>query len=504
MLSASSAVVWNSAFDVRRSAFASGRRLCSLCCLLLVQHTIVRDVEIVAAIRNGFSKPPIRFSVLALAVSLISALVLSSHVKKTTFHSDESGWISAGRYYTDLLWRGDFDWEKWECEACDGWGSLNMQLGKWLIGIPLELDPQVRRQNFSGYYNITASREENVQQGLVPPQETLTRARNASAFFGVVCCVLMFAIGYCAYNAFVGLLSAAMLLCNSLFVQQSSRAMTDVHYNLFLLCVSLAVIFLIRAPTRKSALTRSVVCGLFAGLACAIKVTGILIGTGMFVVALATQQIFFVKRSLKEIACSVALFGLAALIVIYGLNPYFWPSLPALSDPAAIQELKAYTSEVRDSKSLPRDVRHKYPHIGTITRVFEFPRQFRRWDNFMSWASTMRMGKWQWNRELTLNYRLFLNFMFPGQILLAAAGIFFVVGKRLPELSGLTDPARLVPLLSFVVNYLFILTFMKLNWDRYYLPTVVSTMPLAAVGTYGTGVWLYRRCFTEASKAREG
>ena len=107
-------------------------------------------MKIAAIIKRSFSKPSVRFSALALVVALISAFVLFSRVDKTEFHSDESGWISAGRYYTDLLWRCDFEWEKWECEACDGWGSLNMQLGKWLIGIPLELDPQVRRQNFSG------------------------------------------------------------------------------------------------------------------------------------------------------------------------------------------------------------------------------------------------------------------------------------------------------------------------------------------------------------------
>jgi len=454
-------------------------------------------MEIATIIKTGFRRPATRFVTLALFVALVSAVVLFPRVKQTKFHGDESGWISSGRYYTDLLSQGNFEWEKWECKECGDWGSLNMQLGKLLIGIPLELDPQVRSQAFSRYYKFEASFEENVQQGLVPPQETLTRARRASATFGVFCCVLVFAIGYCAYNAFAGVLSAILLLCNRLFVNQATRAMTDVHYNFFLLCACLAVIFFVRASTKKNALTMSAVCGVFAGLACAVKCTGIVIGTGLFVFALATQRIWFAKRSLKEILSLLGLFGLSALIVDYVLNPYFWPSLPALSDPAAAQELRSYVSEAAESKSLPRQVRTRYPHFGTITRVLEFPHQFHRFKNFMSWAANTPLNSRPFdNRILSLNHDLFVRHLFPRAVwravLFLAVGICFVVGKWQPELSGLTDPARLVPLQWFLVNYLFILNFMILNWDRYYLPTVISAMPLMALGIYGTCLWLYR------------
>jgi len=448
-------------------------------------------VEIRNVIKGAFSNAEARFVSLGLVVALASTVVLFSHVKRTPFHGDESGWIAAGRYYTCLLGKGDFDWQKWDCKECGDWGSMNMHLGKFLIGIPLALDPQARSQAFSRYYDFGASLEQNRQQGLVPPPETLTCARNASAVFGVFCSILVFAIGCYAYNTFVGLLSAGLLLVNPIFVNYATRAMPDVHYNFFLLCLCLAVLFFVRASSRKNALTSSAICGVFAGLACAVKITGILLGSALFVVALATQQLWFVKRSWKENFSLLVLFGLPALMVIYGLNPYFWPSLPALRDPAAGQEFKSYASELAESKRLPRQIRIRYPHFGTITRPLEFPRQFQRWKYWMSYAATTPLNHWRGrNRLLMLNYRLFMQFLFPGEILLLAAGIVFVVGKRLPELSGFTDPGRLIPLQWFVVNYLFILTFMWLNWARYYLPTLVSIMPLAALGIYGTGRWL--------------
>ncbi|HSN76653.1 MAG TPA: hypothetical protein VL334_16400 [Anaerolineae bacterium] len=60
------------------------------------------------------------------------------------FNGDESGWISAGFHYADLLLSGDFSREVWECRDCGAWGSLNPHLGKLLIGVPLALFADAR------------------------------------------------------------------------------------------------------------------------------------------------------------------------------------------------------------------------------------------------------------------------------------------------------------------------------------------------------------------------
>ncbi|MFZ0591960.1 MAG: hypothetical protein WAM39_15960, partial [Bryobacteraceae bacterium] len=58
------------------------------------------------------------FLALGLLVGVVSALVIFPKINSTPFAGDESDWISAGYYYTDLLGSGDFEWKKWACAEC--------------------------------------------------------------------------------------------------------------------------------------------------------------------------------------------------------------------------------------------------------------------------------------------------------------------------------------------------------------------------------------------------
>jgi hypothetical protein len=40
----------------------------------------------------------------------------------------------------------------------------------------------------------------------------------------------------------------------------------------------------------------------------------------------------------------------------------------------------------------------------------------------------------------------------------------------------------IVPVAFFLANYLFILVFLRLNWPRYYLPTLAGACLLASIG----------------------
>ena len=79
------------------------------------------------------------FVSLSVVVFLLSGSILFEEIKKTGFHGDESGWISAAYYYTDLLLKHDFEWQKWQGPAhLASWGYMNPHVGKWLMGIPLK------------------------------------------------------------------------------------------------------------------------------------------------------------------------------------------------------------------------------------------------------------------------------------------------------------------------------------------------------------------------------
>ena len=425
-----------------------------------------------------------RFVVLAIAVVIGSAAVLFPRVGQTAFLSDESGWISSGRHYTNLLWEGDMRRVQWNCPECGGFGDLNMQLGKWLIGIPLALDEESRQEAFFRFYDTKASYEENLERGLVPPHHTLIYARSACAVFGILCCLLTFIIGCYAGNAFVGTVAAALVSLNPLFIGQATRAITDIHYNFFLLCVCLAVVFFSTASKPKRTWIWVVLCGISAGLACSIKITGLVVGSVSFLVA-GGQRVWFGQSTKKALIPQLAVFCCSALLVIYGLNPYFWPSPRALYNAAVFSEVKALSSEIIAAKRFPPDVKSRYPHFGTLGWPLQFPRLFLRWNKRMREQERLPSALWHGNRLLVLSRRILLEFVsFRGEFVFLISGVVILFWKRLRRLFFIPDKPGLACLQYFFVNYLFILTFMKVNWDRYYLPTVIAGSLIAAFGLY--------------------
>jgi len=66
---------------------------------------------------------------------------------------------------------------------------------------------------------------------------------------------------------------------------------------------------------------------------------------------------------------------------------------------------------------------------------------------------------------------------------LTVAGIYFLA------LSARSNGTHVVLLVALCVNYLLIVLFMGLNWDRYYLPTMISVALVAGVGFYEIARW---------------
>jgi 4-amino-4-deoxy-L-arabinose transferase-like glycosyltransferase len=426
-------------------------------------------------------------SFLAIAVFAISAMVLFSQVKEADFHGDESGWIASGYYYTNLLLNRDFDPTHWECEECGPWGRLNMPLGKWLIGFSLVTDPNLHGHIFTKYYDFEESREVNIREARIPPENILLRARKASVWFGSLCCVLVFVIGLLAYNEWVGLLAAGLLVANNLFVQSATRAMTDIHYNFFLLVVCLTAMLVLNIRGKKSALVAGSLNGLASGLACSIKITGIVIGA-LLVIAATVYHNHIAKLRSSEIVSLFTGFSLTALFVIYGLNPYLWIPSKEISGSQLVQEIKLVTLDFRNGAFRKDAVENRYPLLYDLTK---FPYMFQRWNHQMNRQMKYSSASFNGNRILTIQKRLWIEFA-----TLPFEGIFLMIGllayiplvkKRLALQTGRSDDLKKIPLAFFLINYFFILFFMKLNWLRYYLPTVIADRLLIAYGIYLVG-----------------
>lgn len=233
--------------------------------------------------------------ILAVFIPLLSAAVLLSYREKTVFQGDEPGWISSGLYYADLLFKGDFEWTKWHQEGLGPWGPMNPHLGKLVIGVPLRL--HFPDQSFSHLYDFNKTYKENEKEGNIPPRKILLFSRAVSAVLGGLCCLLVFLIGVKCCNLWVGTIAAVLLLGNPLFFTFSTQAMTDISYNFFMISVALFGFRLLQNTAKRPLLYGSLLLGILSGLACSVKITGIIIGGLFFVTLLLYLSVIHKKRN---------------------------------------------------------------------------------------------------------------------------------------------------------------------------------------------------------------
>lgn len=422
------------------------------------------------------------FVVGLLAVALLATVVLYRQARLTPFDGDETGWISSGVYYTDLLLARDFAWDKWQCRACGPWGGLNMPLGKWAIGAPLKLYYAATpgAVPFMRFYDFERSLAQNQAEGRVPPAAVLAAARLACAAFGVLCCLLLFCLGYWWLNRAAALLAVVLLLLTDGFVQQATRAMTDVHYLTFLLAGGLASGLLLQRADRRGLVAAAILAGLAAGLAAAVKVTGILVGGLVFATLLAYVAALHRLR-LRTALRAAALFLVVAIAIVYLLNPFFWPDWQQLDATALLHDARSLLAAAVSGQLGAAPISQSFPQVGHLTHIIEFPQMFLRWRAFMQ--TQLPIGDWTEPRLLAIHRSLFVNlaaFPFEWVLLLigaAAAGRRVIAAWRRAQ----TAPA-LAPLVFFAVNYFFVLFLVQLNWPRYYLPTAVAGKLLVAYG----------------------
>src|SRR4029453_11877474 len=228
----------------------------------------------------------------ALATAVVaasSAWVLFSGIDRAPFHGDESGWISSGMYYSDLLLASDFSREKWECGGCKTWGALNGHVGKLLIGASYFTCDASNPCTFSGYYDFFMSFEENQRRGQVPPEHILRRGRYSAAIAGVICSLLAFAVGYRGGEPklLVGILWSGLLLATPIFRLFANRAMADAFYNLFLLTQLLAAVAIVKSGDERNMIRRLGVAGMLTGLTASVKPSGFLLGVPLFLAVAA-------------------------------------------------------------------------------------------------------------------------------------------------------------------------------------------------------------------------
>jgi hypothetical protein len=269
--------------------------------------------------------------------------------------------------------------------------------------------------------------------------------------------------------------------------------MTDVHFNALLLGLVLSLYLLLKARGGRGILGAGVLAGLLTGLLCSVKVTGMLLGGGMFLGILLVRRLTVGIGGRQARRCMLA-FAATSLIAVYGLNPYFWPSLREFDAGAAVTELKTLHRDIRSGELPSEGRRELYPQLANLSHVLEFPRLFLVWRAYTERQESIRPGMWEGNRLLTLHRRLlgtYSTFVLEWAFL----GIGLAVGfsRLLRSLrSKIVDPVVL-PIWYFAVLYLFLLLFVNLNWPRYYLPTTIAIQLLAGLGIVSTLAFAQRK-----------
>lgn len=420
------------------------------------------------------------------ALFSVAGVNLFTYIEKTPKHYDEPGWVSSANYYTNLLLQGDFQQQKWECTQCFNWGSINPHLGQWIMGAFLKVHAQQEEPVFFKFYQYQLSMDENIKQGFFPPPRILSDARSISAVFGVLCGLLIFSIGYFSNNKWVGGIAALLLLDNQLFITLSTQAMTDVYYNFFLLCACLSSLFLLQRCQGRNNLLVSGIYGCFVGLACSVKITGLLLA-GLHFVLIILYIKMTCRLPMKNAIQYLAAFLFSALMVIYLLNPYFWPAFREIRGGQVIKEVKTIYKEVKSGEIKNENMQEKYPQLSNLSHPLEFPYMFVRWNNLMEQQINHDPKGWKEHR-LKLNCNnLFIAFStFPLEWCFLCIGLFFYGRNIVNAFYNKELIESFSPFLYFLVNYVFILMFMKLNWDRYYLPTIIASKLIVAAGIYET------------------
>ena len=137
--------------------------------------------------------------------------------------------------------------------------------------------------------------------------------------------------------------------------------------------------------------------------------------------------------------------------IIYVLNPTFWPS--GMSD---------------------------------VWRLLGFPEVLLAWDRYMAFEDVgLGLGEWNGNHFVDIHRSIFVDYSNAGINVLFLLGLLLCTRRCLVSMRRGVADVSFVPLAYFLCNYALLICFLRLNWDRYYLPVEISIRVIAAIGIAG-------------------
>jgi len=202
--------------------------------------------------------------------------------------------------------------------------------------------------------------------------------------------------------------------------------------------------------------------GLIVGLTASVKPSGFVLGFPLFLTVTAYRLGIGGGYKLPEhgrvFFSAVLTFVMSSVAVIYALNPTFWPS--GLSD---------------------------------IWRLLGFPEMLLAWDRYMAYQDvTLGLGQWSGNHFVDMHRSILVRHSNSAVDILFFVGLLFCARRCFVSMRrGIADVSFAL-VVFFLCNYALLVGFLRLNWDRYYLPLEISMRVIAAIGIVGLGTVMLR------------
>lgn len=418
-------------------------------------------------------------------------------VSSNQTHVDERGWIASALAYCDLLYTGDFSPADWEQRNLGAFGNLNPHLGKVMLGTPAYFTAKKLRMHYRPQDRLTMRDTDGLCSKGVPrpPLKIYHAARNTAKFWaGLTAATLILSVCW-LFGTWAGVIFSFTLLWNRTFRINSAFALTDMPY-LFLLNIALiAGVLVLRARSRGALLAVTALLGIGAGLATSVKVTAI-VTLSIYTIALLGTLVYLKRAGIRRAAAGFGVYLVAALVVIFALDPFFWPDLSAIDLDAAAEEVTLVRDPAsagvswNDEDSLWKSmteteldysvVRAKAPHLRAMLRPLEYPLLYPRWGRLFEALGQRfpRNSTWEIVRESLTGHT---SSMF--EVALFALGFYVTAKATVASLRNGVAPAALAILAYVTIQLAFLIYALPVGgMARYVLPFLVVSKVLVALG----------------------
>jgi Dolichyl-phosphate-mannose-protein mannosyltransferase len=459
---------------------------------------------------------PISNPLIGLAVAAVALLVIFWKLSDEPYFIDESAMIGQSYYYT-LLKTGQWQHPDWLHYAAYD----HPPLPKYFFGLSLDLAglpvPATleRWMRWIGFEPALGGGWQKSPSGadFSPPGDprVLFWARVPSSLFGAAGATAVFAIGLQIHSRLAGLIGAALLTLNPLYVAHARRAMSD-SFAECLVAASVAVVLWGCTLTwnRDSrwwkwgvfVVSESVLCGLAAlaklnGGVASIIVLGVIGGTLVLAFLSPSRETkaphTTMTHSIVPAVVAIAI-GFGSFAVFVGLNPLM-TARPALGTNAPTQTRELAAKNLLARAKFLVDFRREWTVEALKNPTFKtdwlrtFPERVRMtmWEGFGRFSPLgprdIRTHEPRPDRERFTDYHratslLWLPLVAWGLVLTTCAGWHALRAGRPPVAWALV--------LYMAVSLAIVVFMIPLNWDRYYLPLQAPAAALAAIAIAAT------------------